>query len=83
MKLHELLTKVKFDYDTDVNTVILYTRFETAPVKSNSDVIIFSTELHKPWEMFKYLNNEVLDFKDSYKANPDFSSRTLEAVICL
>lgn len=83
MKLHELLSTVKFDYDTDVNTVILYIRFETAPVKSNSDVIVFSTELHKPWEMFKYLNNEVLDFKDNYKADPDFSSRTLEVWTCL
>lgn len=86
MKLHELLTKIKFDYDTDVNAVLLYTSFGTAPYPADdyqADVIIFSTELHKQWEMFKYLNSEVLKFKDNYTSDPEFSSRVLEVWICL
>lgn len=69
MKLFELLCKVEFTQDTDKNLL---------EVLENGSVV-YSTELHKPTEAFKYLDREVQTFSDNFstETDPDYTEHSV------
>lgn len=71
MKLFELLCRVEFAQDTDKNVLEII----------DDGSVVFSTELHKPTEMFKYLDREVKDFNDNFSIDSNSTVHSIEAIL--
>lgn len=71
MKLFELLCRVEFTQDTDKNVLEVI----------DDGSVVFSTELHKPTDVFKYLDREVKDFNDNFSTSPEFTVHSIEAIL--
>ena len=71
MKLFELLCRVEFTQDTDKNVLEVI----------DDGSVVFSTELHKPTELFKYLDREVKDFNDNFSTDSESTVHSIEAIL--
>lgn len=73
MKVSDVLSKVRFPDNVDQNCI------EITDIANGG--IVYTDTLHKPYELCRFLNREVLDVKKERYKDPLFSAFTVRIAL--